>query len=153
MVEDELMLKFREAAAFAAITVVAVIAVAAAGMFQAAVAHESSQAIEVNKPVIKNLARHTLEGAEGLEVIVSHVTIPPNVTLPTHFHPGEEIAYVLHGSVTLLLEGEEERTLSEGAVGVVPLKKVHTARSGEEGVTVIVFRVHEQGRPDRLIVQ
>ena len=142
------MMKSLATAAFVAISI------AAAGLVSMAtgIAHESSDKLDLNKPVITNLAKHTLEGAEGLEVIVSHVTIPPNVTLPKHFHPGEEIAYILHGSVTLLLEGEEDRTLSEGAVGVVPLKKVHTARSGEEGVTIVVFRVHEQGRPDRLVV-
>ena len=34
-----------------------------------------------------------LEGVEGTEVIVSHVTIP-NTSLPKHWHPGEELTTV-----------------------------------------------------------
>ena len=124
-----------------------------AGLMAAAIAHEVSDPVGLEKPEIQNLMKSALEGADGLEVIVSHVALPPNVTLPRHWHPGEEIAYILQGSVTLLLEGEDEKTLSEGAVGVVPLKKVHTARSGEKGATIIVFRVHEEGQPGRVLVE
>jgi quercetin dioxygenase-like cupin family protein len=116
-------------------------------------AHEVSQTVHAGKPEIKNLMTSALEGAEGLEVIVSHVALPPNVTLPTHWHPGEEIAYVLKGSVTLLLDGEMERTISEGETGTVPLKRVHTARSGPKGAIIVVFRVHEQGQPGRVLVK
>ena len=131
----------------------ALAAVGTAGLMAAANAHEVSDTLGLEKPEIQNLMKSALEGADGLEVIVSHVALPPNVTLPRHWHPGEEIAYILQGSVTLLLEGEDEKTLSEGAVGVVPLKKVHTARSGEKGATIIVFRVHEEGQPDRVLVE
>ena len=131
----------------------ALAAVGTAGLMAAANAHEVSDTLGLEKPEIQNLMKSALEGADGLEVIVSHVALPPNVTLPRHWHPGEEIAYILQGSVTLLLEGEDEKTLSEGAVGVVPLKKVHTARSGEKGATIIVFRVHEEGQPGRVLVE
>lgn len=40
-----------------------------------------------------------LQSVSGIEVIVSRVTIPLNTPLPKHRHPGEEIPYVLEGSV------------------------------------------------------
>ena len=32
----------------------------------------------------------------------------------------------------------------------VPLKQIHTAVTKEEAVTLLVFRVHEQGMPERI---
>ncbi len=116
------------------------------------IAHEAPKTTELKAPEIQDLLANALEGSDGLEVIVSHVALPPNVTLPKHWHPGEEIAYMLQGSVTLLLDGEDEQEIVAGEVGIVPLKAVHTARSGDEGATIIVFRIHEMGQPGRILV-
>ena len=94
-----------------------------------------------------------LEGAKGTEVVVSHVTIPPNTTLPKHWHPGEEFAYVLDGSVTLWQKGKPNTTAEKGEVAKVPLKQVHTAITGKEGVTLLIFRVHEKGQPERIMAE
>lgn len=118
----------------------------------AAMSHEVRDPAGLQKPNIKDLLTTALKSAEGLEVIVSHVALPPNVTLPMHWHPGEEFAYLLQGSVTLILDGEGEQESYAGDVGVVPLKKVHAARSGDEGATILVFRVHEEGQPGRVLV-
>lgn len=48
-----------------------------------------------------NLLVSQLVGAENTEVVVSRVTVPPNTTLPKHWHPGEEFAYILEGSLIL----------------------------------------------------
>ena len=117
-----------------------------------ALAHEVPKATGLKAPEIQDLLTNALEGSDGLEVIVSHVALPPNVTLPKHWHPGEEIAYMLQGSVTLLLDGESEKEITAGEVGIVPLEAVHTARSGNEGATIIVFRVHQEGQPGRILV-
>ena len=50
---------------------------------------------------LENLLSSKLEGVPGTEVIVSRVDVPPDTSLPKHWHPGEEFAYVLEGSVTL----------------------------------------------------
>ncbi len=124
----------------------------AAGSVSMATAHEAPKTTDLKAPEIQDLLANALEGADGLEVIVSHVALPPNVTLPKHWHPGEEIAYMLQGSVTLLLDGEDDKEIIAGEVGIVPLNVVHTARSGDEGATIIVFRIHEKGQPGRILV-
>ena len=101
---------------------------------------------------LQTLMKAKLEGVHGTEVIVSHVTIPPNTSLPKHWHPGEEFAYVLKGSVTLWQKGKENLLGNTGDVVKVPLKQIHTAVTNEEGVTLLVFRVHEQGKPERVSV-
>lgn len=100
----------------------------------------------------ENLLTTELFGAKGTEVVVSRVSIPANATLPRHWHPGEEFAYMLDGSLTLLQEGEQDQVYKQGEVGVVPFKQVHTIQAGEKGCSILVFRVHEQGQPERILV-
>ncbi len=94
-----------------------------------------------------------LELAEGTEVIVSHVEIPANTTLPKHWHPGEEFVYVLEGSEILWQKDKPDVYLKKGDVFKVPLKQIHTAITGEEGATILVFRVHEKGQPVRINIE
>jgi quercetin dioxygenase-like cupin family protein len=101
---------------------------------------------------LETLLSAPLEGASGVEVIVSRVILPPNTSLPKHWHPGEEFAYVLEGTVTLWQEGKPDTQATAGDVIMVPLHQVHTAITGDEGAAVLVFRVHEQGQPERVPV-
>ena len=99
---------------------------------------------------LETLLKAQLEGVEGTEIIVSKVYIPANSSLPKHWHPGEEFVYILEGNVTLWQKGKNNITANEGEVIKVPLKQVHTGITGNEGVSLLVFRVHEQGQPERV---
>ena len=105
------------------------------------------------KPLLETLLKAELDRVNGTEVILSRVTLPPHAQLPKHWHPGEEFGYVLEGSVTLWQEGKETRTLRAGDSLKIPLEQVHAASTGEEGASLIVFRVHEQGRTERVLVR
>lgn len=113
-------------------------------------ATRAEQAAEPPKPVLENLLRSDLESAEGLEVIVSLVEIPPAMALPKHRHPGEEFAYVLEGGATLWQDGKEDVALKAGDAGKVPLQQAHTVSTGAEGAKFLVFRVHKKGEPERI---
>ncbi|MEN8005742.1 MAG: cupin domain-containing protein [Candidatus Krumholzibacteriota bacterium] len=116
--------------------------------------HDKNPADESGSGVnLESLLKAELEGFEGAEVIVSRVTFPPHSSLPKHWHPGEEFAYILEGSVILWQDGEDDLVGQAGDVIKIPLKKVHTARTGDESATVLVFRVHEQGKPERALVE
>jgi len=137
----------------------AVCVLSALGIAASAAAHEEAPhggAANAPKPPpglkFENLMKTVLEGVDGIEVIVSRVTVPPHTTLPKHWHPGEEFAYMVEGSVTLWQEGKDDTPIHVGEVGMVPLKQVHTAITGEEGATIVVFRVHAQGEPERVLV-
>jgi quercetin dioxygenase-like cupin family protein len=104
------------------------------------------------KPMLETLLSAQLEGVEGTEVIVSRVVIPPNTSLPRHWHPGEEFAYVLEGSAILRRDGKAELKMSKGEVVKIPLQAIHTAVTTDQGATILVFRVHEQGKPERVLV-
>jgi quercetin dioxygenase-like cupin family protein len=104
-------------------------------------------------PKLESLLKAELGGVIGTEVIVSRVTIPPNSSLPKHWHPGEEFAYVLSGSVILWQEGKPDKTYVTGEAVKIPRKQVHTAKTQEDEVLLLVFRVHEQGEPERVLVE
>lgn len=83
------------------------------------------------------------------EIRIDLVEIPPNTTLEKHWHPGEEFHYYLEGEVEIKIEGESSIIGTPGKVGHVPFKKHHVAIAGSKGAKIIVFRVHEKGKPWR----
>jgi quercetin dioxygenase-like cupin family protein len=103
-------------------------------------------------PMLETLLTAQLDGAEGTEVIVSRVEIPPNTNLPKHWHPGEEFAYVLEGLAILRRDGKADLAISKGEVVKISLKEIHTAVTTDQGATILVFRVHEHGKPERVLV-
>ena len=107
---------------------------------------------EITQIKIESLMRDTLGLAEGIEVILSYVEVPKNSTLPYHYHPGEEYAYLLEGSGVLSLKDKSETLIKAGEAGKVPLKHVHSFHTTDESARMVVFRVHEQGQPERVLV-
>jgi len=104
-------------------------------------------------PKLENILKEKLESASDIEVVVSKVQIPANTSLPKHWHPGEEFAYVIEGSVTLWQKGKDDLLIRKGEAAKVPLNQIHTATTGEEGVTLLVFRVHQEGKPERIEIE
>ena len=103
-------------------------------------------------PVLESLLSADLEGNPDTAVIVSRVSLPPNTTLPKHWHPGEEFAVVIKGAVTLWQKDKEPVKVLAGEAIKVPIKQIHTAITEDEAVELIVFRVHEKGQPERILV-
>src|SRR5437879_6156733 len=66
-----------------------------------------------------DLQRHDLS-APGREVIQARVEIDPGVTAAKHWHPSEEIIYVLEGSLEYQVEGKPPVTLKAGDVLFIP---------------------------------
>ena len=60
-------------------------------------------------PGSNEILRSPLESPEDIddiEVIVSDVIIPPNETVPRHYHSGEEFLYIIEGSTVHIVDGE-----------------------------------------------
>ena len=105
-------------------------------------------------PGSNEMLRAPLTLAEGTEVIVSDVIIPPNATVPRHYHPGEEFVYIIEGSVVHVEEGKPEFILKAGEATTIAPKREHEPRGTEEGARAIVFRVHPEGEePERTLVE
>ena len=116
---------------------------------QISIADELSAAPEL---MLETLLSTQLDGVEGTEVIVSRVVMPPNTALPKHWHPGEEFAYVLEGSTILRRDGKPDLTVLKGELVKISLKEIHSAVTTDQGAQILVFRVHEHGKPERILV-
>jgi quercetin dioxygenase-like cupin family protein len=93
------------------------------------------------------LQKHDLsaEGREGVQVIAE---IPSTVATGRHTHPGEEMGYVLEGTIQFEAEGKPPATLKAGDVFFVEAGRVHEAKNvGQGAAKVLATYVVEKGKP------
>jgi len=94
-----------------------------------------------------DLQRHDLN-IPGHEVLQARVDFAPGSSFPRHKHPGEEIIYVITGTLEYELEGKGWVTLKAGDVLFVPSGGVHAARNrGTEPAAELATYVLEKGKP------
>ena len=99
------------------------------------------------------LQRHDLS-TPGREVVQVRVDFPPGFGVPKHTHPGEEIVYVLEGTLEYDLEGQPPVTLKAGEVMFIPAGTVHTAKNvGSGNGSEVSAYIVEKGKPLTTMVQ
>lgn len=93
-----------------------------------------------------DLQRHDLS-IPNREVFQARVDFAPGASFPRHTHPGEEIIYVLEGSLEYEVDGKPGR-VKAGDVLFVPNGTVHAARNiGEGPAAELATYVLEKGKP------
>src|SRR5215207_67354 len=91
--------------------------------------------------------RHDL-GVPGREVVQVRVDIAPGVLAARHSHPGEEIAYVLEGSLEYQFDGQPPVTLKAGEALFIPAGTIHSAKNvGSGNGAELATYVVEKGKP------
>ena len=101
------------------------------------------------QPGIKrtDLQRHDL-GATGREVIQVRVELAPGVAFGKHTHPGEEVIYMLEGTLEYEVQGRPPITLEAGEVLFIPAGVVHAARNpGRTNGAELATYLLEKGKP------
>jgi quercetin dioxygenase-like cupin family protein len=94
-----------------------------------------------------DLQQHDLS-IPGREVVQVRVDIAPGVLAPDHSHPGEEIVYVVEGTLAYRLEGKPPVTLKAGEVLFIPAGTVHSARNvGSVNAAELATYIVEKGKP------
>ena len=94
-----------------------------------------------------DLQRHDLS-ADGREAIQVRVDFAPGAAFGRHRHPGEEIIYVLEGSLQYEVDGKGLVTLKAGDVLFIPAGTIHAARNvGTDNAAELATYVVEQGKP------
>jgi quercetin dioxygenase-like cupin family protein len=93
-----------------------------------------------------DLQRHDLS-APGREVIQVRVDFAPGYVAPVHTHPGEEIIYIIEGTLEYEIGGKVSR-VKAGDVLFVPAGTPHTARNiGTSNAAELATYVVEKGKP------
>lgn len=100
-----------------------------------------------------DLQRHDLS-VPGREAVQVRVDLAPGISFPKHSHPGEEIIYVLGGTLEYDVEGKPPVTLRAGDVLFIPAGVVHAAKNVGNGYAVeLATYVLEKGKPTLTLVQ
>jgi quercetin dioxygenase-like cupin family protein len=94
-----------------------------------------------------DLQQHDLS-VPGREVVQVRVDFAPGVSAAKHSHPGEEIIYVLEGSLEYQLEGKPPVVLKAGDVLFIPARTPHSARNvGPDNAGELATYIVEKGKP------
>ena len=80
-----------------------------------------------------DLQQHDLS-VPGKEVIQNRVDIEPDAPAIRHWHPGEEVIYVLEGRLEYEIDGDPGRIAKAGEALTVPAGRVHSVRNLGDGM-------------------
>lgn len=94
-----------------------------------------------------DLQRHDLS-VPGYEAVQVRVDLEPGVAFGRHTHPGEEIIYVLAGSMEYQVEGKPPVTLKAGDVLFITAGTIHAAKNvGSVTASELATYIVEKGKP------
>jgi quercetin dioxygenase-like cupin family protein len=84
----------------------------------------------------------------GREIVQTRVDFAPGAVAPRHKHPGEEIVYVLAGTLEYRIEGQPTAILKPGDVLFIPYGTVHAVTNvGLDTASELATYVVEKGKP------
>lgn len=94
------------------------------------------------------LFKTEVEGLQGKEVNLIMVELVPGAESGKHYHPGDEIGYVVSGSASLEIEGKKPSTVKSGSVLHLTPKQVHNVKNtGKAPLKVLVLGIYAKGEP------
>jgi quercetin dioxygenase-like cupin family protein len=92
------------------------------------------------------LQRHALS-LKGREAIQVRIDFDAGAAFGKHSHPGEEIIYVIEGSLEYQVEGKSPVTLRAGEVLFIPAGTVHSAKNvGTTNAAELATYIVEKGK-------
>lgn len=110
-----------------------IVLTACAGLAALTTACGTSTTQSQREPLSRNdLQRHDLS-IPGREALQTRVDFQPGTQAARHKHPGEEIIYVLKGTLTYDIDGQGSKTVTAGDVLFVPAETFHSVRNVGDG--------------------
>jgi quercetin dioxygenase-like cupin family protein len=86
--------------------------------------------------------------AQGREVVTAIAEIPAGVESGMHRHPGEEVGYLIEGSINVDMPGKSPMTYKAGQAFLIPAGQPHNARNtGSSTARVLANYIVEKGKP------
>jgi quercetin dioxygenase-like cupin family protein len=125
------------------VAIVSTIACLAAGLTAAV------RAVQATQPTFSRtmLQDHPLS-IKDRHAVMSRSEFQPGASSGRHTHPGEELGYVLEGTLELTIDGKAPQRLKAGDVIFMPAGAVHDAKNvGTGPLRVVSTYVLEVGKP------
>ncbi|MXO04607.1 cupin domain-containing protein [Flavobacterium sp. HBTb2-11-1] len=94
-----------------------------------------------------DLQKHDLS-TPGKEMVQARIDFEAHSAFGKHSHPGEEVIYVVEGSLEYQIEGEKPVTLKAGEVLFIPAGVVHSAKNNTNAkASELATYIVEKGKP------
>lgn len=93
------------------------------------------------------LTKTELTGTQGKEILVVLAEVASDFTGSRHYHTGDEVVYILEGSITFTLDGKPDVPLKAGETCHIPAKQVHFGKTAGNSVKFLSIQVQEIGTP------
>lgn len=110
-----------------------------------------TQAVNAQQAPMKRtvLLQTDLAGIEGKEAVLALVEFAPGAVTEPHYHPGEELAYLLEGTISFEAKGQPPITFKPGDSFHQPPKQVHSVKnlSSTMPAKALAFTISEKGLP------
>ncbi len=92
--------------------------------------------------------QHKQSSIPGREIVQVLTEIPVGVESGWHIHPGEEVGYILAGTVEMMIDGQETLTLRQGDPFLMPPGTPHNALDVGPGTGMMLSTyIVEVGKP------
>jgi len=82
---------------------------------------------ELSTKLRRTELQHVASSIPGREIVQVLTEIPAGVESGWHQHPGEEVGYILAGTVEMRIHGRPTLTLKTGQGFLIPPRKPHNA--------------------------
>jgi quercetin dioxygenase-like cupin family protein len=94
------------------------------------------------------LQRHEQSEVAGKDIVIGTATLPSGTAIGFHTHPGDEIGYVLKGTLILKTRGQPDRILSAGDSFFNARGAIHSlaAAPGKDGGAAVSTWIVDQGK-------
>jgi len=94
-----------------------------------------------------DLQKHDLS-TPGKEMVQARIDFEAHSAFGKHSHPGEEVIYVVEGSLEYQIEDEKPVTLKAGEVLFIPAGVVHSAKNNTNvKASELATYIVEKGKP------
>jgi quercetin dioxygenase-like cupin family protein len=92
--------------------------------------------------------QHSASSIPGREIVQVRTEIPAGVESGWHIHPGEEVGYIVAGTVQMEIRGQATLTLHPGDGFLIPPRTPHNARDlGPDTGQMLSTYIVEVGEP------
>ena len=92
--------------------------------------------------------QHRASSIPGREIVQVRTEIPQGVESGWHIHPGEEVGYIVAGTIRMLIQGSATLTLHAGDPFLIPPRTPHNALDLGPGTGVMLSTyIVEVGQP------
>lgn len=92
--------------------------------------------------------QHSASSIPGREIVQVLTEIPAGVESGWHIHPGEEVGYIVAGTVKMMIQGQPALTLHAGDPFLMPPRMPHNALDvGPETGRMLSTYIVEVGQP------